>query len=62
MFNCYFCKEIRFLAIQWKDQQNIMVYGLYNFTYEEVKIKDSNMEQVISKEAYERFELHNISE
>ena len=38
-------------------QIDIMVYKLYNLTYEEVKIIDPNIEQIISKEEYERFEV-----
>ena len=40
---------------QLEDQIDIMVYKLYNLTYEEVKIVDPNIEQLISKEEYERF-------
>jgi len=34
-----------------------MCYKLYNLTYEEIKIIDPNIEQIISKEEYERFIL-----
>jgi len=34
-----------------------MVYKLYNLTYEEVKIIDPGIENIISKEAYEKFEI-----
>ena len=34
-------------------QIDILVYKLYNLTYEEVKVIDSNIESFISKEEYE---------
>lgn len=34
-----------------------LVYKLYNLTYEEVKIIDSEIEKIISKEEYEKFEV-----
>ena len=40
-----------------EDQIDIMVYKLYNLTYEEVKIIDPNIEQIISREEYEKFEI-----
>ena len=40
-----------------EDQIDIMVYKLYELTYDEVKIIDPEIEKVISKEEYERFEL-----
>jgi len=40
-----------------ENQIDIMVYKLYELTYEEVKIIDPNIEQIISKEEYERFEI-----
>lgn len=40
-----------------EDQIDIMVYKLYNLTYEEVKIIDPEIEKIISKEEYERFEI-----
>ncbi|MBM3712526.1 MAG: hypothetical protein FJW56_03705 [Actinobacteria bacterium] len=40
-----------------EDQIDIMVYKLYNLTYEEVKIIDPEIEKIISKEDYEKFEL-----
>lgn len=40
-----------------EDQIDIMVYKLYNLTYEEVKIIDPEIEKIISKEDYERFEI-----
>ena len=43
---------------QLEDQLNIMVYKLYNLTYEEVKIIDSEIEKIVSKEEYERFRLN----
>jgi len=42
---------------QLENQIDIMFYKLYNLTYEEVKIIDSNIEQIIGKEEYERFEI-----
>lgn len=38
-----------------ENQIDIMVYKLYNFTYEEIKIIDNEIEQIISKEEYEKF-------
>ncbi len=35
-----------------EDQIDIMVYKLYNLTYEEVKIIDPEIEKIISKEEY----------
>lgn len=40
-----------------EDQIDIMVYKLYNLTYEEVKIIDPDIEQLINKEDYERFQI-----
>lgn len=40
-----------------EDQIDIMVYKLYNLTYEEVKIIDPNIEQIINNKDYEKFEL-----
>jgi adenine-specific DNA-methyltransferase len=40
-----------------EDQIDIMVYKLYELTYEEVKIIDPEIEKIISKEEYERFEI-----
>lgn len=40
-----------------EDQIDIMVYKLYELTYEEVKIIDPEIEKIISREEYERFEL-----
>jgi hypothetical protein len=34
-----------------------MVYKLYEITYEEVKVIDPEIEKIISKEEYERFEI-----
>ncbi|AFH49634.1 Hypothetical protein IALB_1928 [Ignavibacterium album JCM 16511] len=34
-----------------------MFYKLYELTYDEVEIIDPNIEQIISREEYERFEL-----
>jgi len=42
---------------QLEDQIDIMVYKLYNLTYEEVKIIDPEIEKIISKEEYEKFEV-----
>jgi len=41
---------------QLEDKIDLMVYKLYNLTYEEVKIIDSEIENIISKEEYERKE------
>jgi len=41
-----------------EDKIDIMVYKLYNLTYEEVKIIDPNIEQIISEEEYEKYEGH----
>jgi hypothetical protein len=43
---------------QLEDQIDIMVYKLYNLTYEEVKIIDPEIEKIISKEDYEKFGVH----
>ncbi|WP_337871664.1 TaqI-like C-terminal specificity domain-containing protein, partial [Ignavibacterium sp.] len=40
-----------------EDQIDIMVYKLYNLTYEEVEIIDSQIASIISKEDYEKFEI-----
>ena len=40
-----------------EDQIDIMVYKLYELTYEEVKIIDPEIELIISKEEYDGFEL-----
>ena len=32
-----------------------MIYKLYNLTYEEIKIIDPNIEQLINKQDYEEF-------
>jgi adenine-specific DNA-methyltransferase len=40
-----------------EDQIDIMVYKLYELTYEEVKVIDPEIEKVISKEEYEKFEI-----
>ncbi len=37
-----------------KDQIDIMVYKLYNLTYEEVKIIDQEIDKIISKEDYDK--------
>ena len=34
-------------------QIDILVYKLYNLTYEKVKVIDPNIESIISKEEYE---------
>lgn len=36
-----------------ESQIDILVYKLYNLTYEEVKVIDPNIESIISKEEYE---------
>jgi len=36
-----------------ESQIDILVYKLYNLTYEEVKVIDPNIENIISKEEYE---------
>lgn len=42
---------------QLEDQIDIMVYKIYDLTYEEVKIIDSNIGDIISEEKYEKFEI-----
>jgi len=42
---------------QLEDQIDIMVYKLYNLPYEEIKIIDPEIEKIISKEEYEKFEV-----
>lgn len=42
---------------QLEDQIDIMVYKLYSLTYEEVKIIDPEIENIISKEEYEKPEI-----
>ncbi|MBV6477750.1 MAG: hypothetical protein HGGPFJEG_00494 [Ignavibacteria bacterium] len=39
------------------NQIDIMVYKLYELTYDEVKIVDPEIEKIISRESYEKFEL-----
>lgn len=39
-----------------EDKIDIMVYKLYNLTYEEVKIIDPEIEKIISEKDYEKFE------
>lgn len=38
-------------------QIDIMVYKLYNLTYDEIKIIDPEIEKIISKEEYEKYEI-----
>ena len=40
-----------------ENQIDIIVYKLYNLTYEEVKIIDLEIDKIISKKDYEKFEL-----
>lgn len=40
-----------------EDKIDVMVYKLYNLTYEEVKIIDPEIEKIISKEDYGKFEI-----
>jgi hypothetical protein len=40
-----------------EDQIDIMVYKLYELTYEEVKVIDPEIEKIISREEYGRFEI-----
>lgn len=40
-----------------EDQIDIMVYKLYNLTYEEVRIIDPEIEKIISEKEYEKFEI-----
>uniref|UniRef100_A0A7V2ZJ99 site-specific DNA-methyltransferase (adenine-specific) n=1 Tax=Ignavibacterium album TaxID=591197 RepID=A0A7V2ZJ99_9BACT len=40
-----------------EDQIDIMVYKLYNLTYEEVKLVDTNIEQIINNKEYNKFEI-----
>jgi len=42
---------------QLEDQIDIMVYKLYNLTYEEVEIVDPQIGNIISKEAYDKFQI-----
>jgi len=42
-----------------EDKIDIMVYKLYELIYDEVKVIDPNIEQLISKEEYEKFEIKN---
>lgn len=42
---------------EFEDKIDIMVYKLYNLTYDEVKIIDPDIEKIISKENYEKFEV-----
>ncbi|MBO1884543.1 Eco57I restriction-modification methylase domain-containing protein [Capnocytophaga sp. Marseille-Q4570] len=46
-------KDSNFDTIDLENQIDILVYKLYNLTYEEVKIIDPNIESIISKEEYE---------
>ncbi len=46
------------LIINEESQIDIMVYKLYNLTYEEVKIIDPETEKIISEKDYERFEIN----
>lgn len=45
--------ETKFL----EDQIDIMIYKLYNLTYDEVKIIDPNIGEIISEEEYEKFAI-----
>lgn len=40
-----------------EDQIDIMVYKLYNLTYEEVEIIDPQIGKIISKADYDKFRL-----
>ncbi|MDH7604871.1 MAG: hypothetical protein QHH13_08240 [Melioribacter sp.] len=40
-----------------EDQIDIMVYKLYDLTYEEVEIIDPQIGNIISKEEYDKFEI-----
>ena len=40
-----------------EDRIDIMVYKLYDLTYDEVKIVDLEIEKIISREEYERYEI-----
>lgn len=40
-----------------EDQIDIMVYKLYNLTYEEVKIIDPEIEKIISEKDFDKFEI-----
>jgi adenine-specific DNA-methyltransferase len=42
---------------QLEDKIDIMVYKLYNLTYEEVKIVDPEIEKIISKADYDKYEV-----
>lgn len=50
MFMCSNTKHL-------EDKIDIMVYKLYNLTYEEVEVIDPQIGSIISKEDYEKFEL-----
>lgn len=41
-----------------EDQIDIMVYKLYGLSYDEVKVIDSEIENIIRREAYENFEIN----
>ncbi|GJQ61575.1 MAG: hypothetical protein SCALA702_06280 [Melioribacteraceae bacterium] len=42
-----------------KNKIDLIVYKLYNLTYEEVKIVDPGIGEIISEEEYEKFEIEN---
>jgi len=44
-------------TIELEDKIDIMVYKLYNLTYEEVEIIDPQIGSIINKEDYEKFEI-----
>jgi similar to tr len=46
-------KDSNFDTIDLENQIDILVYKLYDLTYEEVKVIDPNIESIISKEEYE---------
>jgi hypothetical protein len=40
-----------------EDQIDIMIYKLYELTYEEVKVIDPEIEKIISKTDYDKFQF-----
>lgn len=50
-------KKTNYDTTQLENDIDIMIYKLYNLTYEEVKVIDPNIEQITSKVQYERFQI-----
>ncbi len=44
-------------TIEWEREIDQLVYRLYELIYEEVKIIDPEIEQIISKDEYEKVEI-----